>query len=179
MEEVSYGQLELESYQKIAEAIGDANPILDIGCGEGELANFLAARLGKALCGIDISGAKLGKAREAAEARGISQSVRFMEGDASHLDFLADESFGAVVSVYTLHELDDPHKALKELWRVLEAKGKLVVVDFVKGGKAERLWGERYYTPQEMESMLHLAGFSRADIEYVHDDIVFVSSVKI
>jgi ubiquinone/menaquinone biosynthesis C-methylase UbiE len=179
VEEVSYGQLELESYQKIAEAIGDANPILDVGCGEGELANFLAARLGKVLCGIDISSAKLGKAREAAKAGGISRSVRFMEGDASHLDFLAGESFSAVVSVYTLHELDDPHKALKELWRVLEAKGKLVVVDFVRGGKAERLWGERYYTPQEIESMLRGAGFGEVAMEFVHDDVVFVSSLKV
>lgn len=179
IEQAHYDQLELESYQKIAEAIGEANPILDVGCGDGELVNFLAATMGRQVQGIDVSSTKLVKAREAAKARGISQLVRFIEGDASHLDFLADESFGAVVSVYTLHELDDHHKALKELWRVLRAKGKFVLVDFVKGGKAERLWGERYYTPQEIESMLRGAGFGEVATEFVCDDVVFVSSLKI
>ena len=179
VEEVDYDQLEPENYEKIAEAIGHANPILDVGCGEGELANFLAAAMGSHVQGIDVSGTKLVKAREASRARDLSHLVRFIEADASRLDFLVDESFGAVVSVYTLHELDNPRKALKELGRALGTKGKLVVVDFVKGGKAERLWRERYYTPEEIESMLQQAGFSRADIEHVRDDVVFVSSVKI
>ena len=179
IEHVAYGQLEPESYQKTAEAIGDANPILDIGCGEGELANFLAATMDRQVQGIDVSSTKLVKAREAAKASGISQLVRFIEGDASHLDFLTDESSGAVVSVYTLHELDDPRKALKELCRVLRAKGKFVLVDFIKGGKAERLWGERYYTPQEIESMLREAGFDEVAMQFVHDDVVFVSSLKV
>ena len=179
IEEVDYDQLEPENYQKIAEVISDANPILDVGCGEGKLANFLAMTLGKEVRGIDISDVKLVKAREEARAQGVSHLVRFIEADASRLDFLVDESFGAVVSVYTLHEIDDPSEALKELRRILVTKGKLVVVDFVKGGKAERLWGERYYTPEEIESMIQQAGFSRSDMEYVRDDVVFVSSVKI
>jgi len=179
VEEASYDELEPENYQRITEAIGDANPVLDIGCGEGKLANFLAMTLGKEVRGIDISSSKLVKACQAAEAQRVSHLVQFIEVDASRLDFLVDGSFGAVVSVYTLHELDDAHKALKELRRVLGTKGKLVVVDFIKGGKAEMLWGERYYTPEEIESMLREAGFSRANIEHLRDDVVFVSSVKI
>ena len=113
-EVVDYDELEPETYQRIAEAIGEANPILDIGCGEG----------------------KLSKAREEA-------------------------------------------KALKELRMVLEAGGKLVMVDFIKGGNAEKLWGERHYTPQEIESMLQEASFSELAMELVRDDVIFGSWVKI
>ena len=113
MEETSYHQLEPEIYRKIVEEIGEANPIMDIGCGEGKLANFLGATLDKEVRGIDISNTKLIKARESTEEQGISQLVQFMEGDASHMDNIANKSFGAIVSVYTLHELDDPNKALK------------------------------------------------------------------
>jgi ubiquinone/menaquinone biosynthesis C-methylase UbiE len=179
IEHIVYGQLEPESYQKIAGAIGDENPIVDVGCGEGQLANFLAATMNRQVQGIDVSSTKLVKAREAAKASGISQLVQFIQGDASHLDFLADEFFGAIVSVYTLHELDDPRKALGELWRVLRAKGKFVLVDFIKGGKAEQLWGERYYTPQEIETMLRESGFGEVTMQFVHDDVVFVSSLKV
>ena len=175
-EVVDYDELEPETYQRIAEAIGVANPVLDIGCGEGKLANFLAMTLGKEVRGIDISNTKLAKAREEAKAQGVSY---FMEGDATHLSTGADQFFGAIVNVYTLHELDDAHKTLKELRMVLEAGGKLVMVDFMKGGNAEKLWGERYYTPEEIESMLQEAGFNELAMELVRDDVIFGSWVKI
>jgi len=179
MDETSYHQLEPEIYRKIGEEIGEANPILDIGCGEGKLANFLGATLGKEVSGIDISDTKLVKARESAEAQGISQLVHFVEGDASHMDNIANKSFKAIVSVYTLHELGDPNKALREMDRVLGIKGKLVLVDFIKGGEAEKIWGERYYVPQEIGSMLREAGFGEITTEFVHDDVVFISSLNI
>jgi ubiquinone/menaquinone biosynthesis C-methylase UbiE len=179
VEEVDYDELEPETYERMAGAIGEAAPVLDVGCGEGKLANFLAATLGKQVCGIDISGVKLARARETAEAQGISHLVQFLEGDASNLDLLANKSFGAIVSVYTLHEFDDPREALRELGRVLRAEGRFIVMDFVRGGRAEKLWGERYYTPQEIESMLQEAGFSDISTEFVCDDVVFVSSLKV
>lgn len=178
-EQVSYDELEPENYEKIAEAIGDANPILDIGCGEGKLANFMATTLGKQVHGIDISDYKLAKAQEAAEQHGISHLVQFVNANASRLAFLDDTSFAAIVSVYTLHELENPRKALQELRRVLRAGGRLVIVDFTKGGKAERLWAERYYTPQEIESMLREAGFGEVATEFLRDDVVFVSTLKV
>ena len=178
-EVVDYDELELEIYQRIAEAIGEANPVLDIGCGEGKLANFLAMTLGKEVRGIDISSTKLAKAREEARAQGVSHLVQFMEGDATRMNTTADQSFAAIVNVYTLHELEHPYKALEELRRVLGVGGKLVMVDFMKGGKAEKLWGERYYTPQEIKSMLQEAGFSEVAMEFVRDDVVFGSWTKV
>ena len=179
VQQVDYAELEPENYSKIASAIGEANPILDVGCGEGKLANFLAATLGKEVRGIDISASKLSKAREAAEESGISHLVQFVNADASRLDFLADRSFAAIVSVYTLHELENTQRALRELTRVLADGGRFIVVDFTKGGEAERLWGERYYTPEEIETMLREAGLSEVAIEFVRDDVVFVSSLKV
>lgn len=178
-EVVDYDELETETCQRISDAVADADPILDVGCGEGRLVNFLAMILGREVWGIDNSSSKLVKAREVAKARGVSHLVRFMEGDASDLGFLADESFAAVVSRYTLHELENPLSALKELRRLLGVGGKLIVVDFVKGGKAEKLWGESYYTPQEIESMLEKAGFGNVATEFVSDDVIFVSSLKV
>ncbi len=168
--------MEPQFYHKIAEAVGKANPILDIGCGEGRLTNFLARTLGSEVCGVDISDLKLTKDRETSDARDVSDLVWFVKGDASQLDFLVNDSFAAIVSIYVLHEFMNPPESLRELRRVLKASGKFIVVDFVKGGEAERLWAERYYTPCEIESMLKEAGFTDIAMEFVYDDVVFVTS---
>ena len=53
------------------------------------------------------------------------------------------------------------------------------VADFIRGGKAERLWGESYYTSQRIESILQEAGFGKVATEFVRDDVVLVSSLKV
>ena len=177
-DETVYHDLEPEVHQKIADVVSGATPILDVGCGEGRLTNFLAAKLNSETYGIDISDFNLTKAQEAAQAQGISHLVQYVKGDASKLHFL-DESFAAVVILYSLHEIENPRNALKEVWRVLKVKGKLIVADFIKGGKAEELWGERYYTPREIETMLHEVGFGEMATGFIYDDIVLVSSRKV
>ena len=173
-----YDSLERQVHQKIAETIGERTPILDVACGEGRLTNFLAAKTKNEIYGTDISISNLTKAREAAEAQGISHLVQYVEGDASKLHFL-DESFTAVVILYSLHEIENPREALKEIRRVLKAGCRLIVVDFVKGGGAEELWGERYFDLQEIERMLQAAGFGEVATEFIYNDIVFVSSRKV
>jgi len=53
------------------------------------------------------------------------------------------------------------------------------VADFIRGGKAERFWGESYYTSQGIESILQEAGFGKVATEFVRGDVVLVSSLKV
>jgi SAM-dependent methyltransferase len=82
-----------------------------------------------------------------------------VQADSKSLNIFEGDYFGAVVSVYALHEFGDALAVLKELNRVLEPRGKQIIVDFILGGEAERLWGERYYTIEKFKSMLKLSGF--------------------
>lgn len=77
-----YDDLEPKIHQRIAEAVADAVPVLDIACGDGRLINFTASGSGCKTYGVDISVSHLTEAWEKAAARGISHLVRLAVGDA-------------------------------------------------------------------------------------------------
>lgn len=174
-----YDKLEPNIYRKIARNIQHVAPILDVGCGDGRLVNFLALKLAKKIFGVDASDVGFEKARREAELKGVAHMVEYEKADASHLDVFSDEFIGGVVSVYALHEFEDPLVVLKEIERVLKTGGTVVIVDFVKGGCAERLWGERYYTPAEIGAMFKDAGFKQAKMSFLYNDVILVSALKI
>jgi len=172
-----YDDLEPRIHKRIAEAVADAAPILDIACGDGRLIGFVASGSGCNTYGVDISVSHVTAAREKATTLGISHLVLLAAGNAQKLCFL-DESFGSLIMLYALHEIQHLPPALEEARRVLRPGGKLIVVDPVKGGKAETLWRENYYGMEEIESMLTYAGFSELASDFLYDDILFVSAQK-
>jgi ubiquinone/menaquinone biosynthesis C-methylase UbiE len=176
--ETHYNKLEPNIYRKIAQTLQHVTPILDIGCGDGRLVNLLAMKLRKKIFGVDVSGIGFEKAMREAELKNVSRMVKYVKADASHLDAFGDEFFGGVVSVYTLHEFEGPLVVLREIRRVLKTGGTVVIVDFIKGGDAERLWGERYYTSTEIGSMLKDAGFKEPKTSFLYKDVILISATK-
>jgi SAM-dependent methyltransferase len=87
-------------------------PVLDIGCGEGELARYLPDG---AWIGLDNSRAML--------ARAPRPNV---VGDAAALPF-PERSFDSAALLYVLYHLPDPVQALAEAHRVLRPGGLLAV----------------------------------------------------
>jgi SAM-dependent methyltransferase len=87
-------------------------PVLDVGCGEGELARYLSHG---DWVGVDSSPTMLERAPEPA-----------VRADATALPF-ADATFGSVALLYVLYHLDKPAVALAEARRVLRTGGLLAV----------------------------------------------------
>ena len=87
-------------------------PVLDVGCGEGELARHLPEG---AWVGVDRSTEMLARAPE--------PNVR---GDATALPF-PDASFDSVALLYVLYHLPEPRRALDEAHRVLRPGGLVAV----------------------------------------------------
>jgi SAM-dependent methyltransferase len=100
----------LESVFAEVHADTPAGRVLEVGCGEGEIAQRLRARWPQ-VTGLDLPDAGLRTAWQ-----GIDD-VAFLHGDAERLPF-EDKAFDVVVAVEVLEHLRDPAQGLRELARV-------------------------------------------------------------
>jgi SAM-dependent methyltransferase len=89
-----------------------STPVLDVGCGEGELARHLP---GGDWVGLDSSAQMLARAPDP-NVLGVATELPF-----------ADSSFGSVAMLYVLYHLPEPGRALAEARRVLRAGGLVAV----------------------------------------------------
>lgn len=102
---------------------------LDLGTGPGQIPLKIAAcRSEVEFIGIDRSPAMLAQAGRTATARGLSDRVRFQEGDAHRLDF-PDATFDLVICNSVLHHLAAPVRVLDEIARVARPEAVLLVRD--------------------------------------------------
>lgn len=102
-------------------AIREAAPalVLEVGCGWGELATWIARDTGAEVIAVDLSPRMV----ELARASGIDARV----ADVQELPF-ADGEFDLVVAAWMLYHVPDIDRALAEIARVLRPAGRLVAV---------------------------------------------------
>lgn len=123
---------------------GPATTVVDIGCGVGGGACFIASRHGSRVVGVSNSRPGLEEAARYASARGVDHLVRFEYGEAQHLPF-PDDAFDAVWSCEAIHNVADKTPVVREIARVLKPGGAVVLGDLflldtpLKPGDAERL----------------------------------------
>ena len=103
----------LHALDELLDQVADEGPVarvLEVGCGEGEIAGRLRDRFG-AVTALDLPDAELRSLW--ADRRGIG----FLHADAHRLPF-PDGAFDLVVAVEVLEHLPDPEQGLAELARV-------------------------------------------------------------
>ncbi|MGV8840340.1 MAG: bifunctional demethylmenaquinone methyltransferase/2-methoxy-6-polyprenyl-1,4-benzoquinol methylase UbiE [Bauldia sp.] len=104
--------------------------VLDVAGGTGDVAFRIAKRSPAATVTVcDINTAMLDVGRDRAEARGLSDRVAFLEGNAEALP-LPDGAFDAVTIAFGIRNVPDVPKALREAFRVLRPGGRLLVLEF-------------------------------------------------
>jgi len=116
-------------YAIIGEIVEPNSKVLDLGCGDGELLEWLAKTKGVDARGVEISGAKV----QRAIARGVS--VFQSDIDAGLADY-PDHAFDYVILSQTLQETRHPRQVLREMLRV----GRRGIVAFPNFGH----WRVRY-----------------------------------
>jgi SAM-dependent methyltransferase len=103
-----------------ARLLAGARRVLDLGCGEGQIARLAAAGGAERVVGVDTSVAQL------AEAARRGGRVAYARASAATLP-LAAESFDAVVTCLVLEHLPELDGPLDEVARVLRPGGRFVI----------------------------------------------------
>jgi ubiquinone biosynthesis O-methyltransferase len=160
--------------QLILEMLGNVHGlrVLDVGCGDGELACELAAH-GAIVTGVDSSGAMI----EAAKYQSTQQvsDIAFQVSRAENLPF-RDEHFDIVTVVTILCFVKDAAPVFREIARVLRPGGRFVIGELGKwstwaAARRIRAWlGSplwrlgRFRTARELRRLAEGAGLGIEDI---------------
>ena len=120
-----------DSGEKLVASLGivPGMDVLDLGCGDGTTA-LPEAELGANVLGVDITPALVAAGAARAKAAALD-NIRFQEGDASDLSFLADESFDLVVSIFGAMFAPRPDDVAREMVRVTRRGGRIVMGNWI------------------------------------------------
>ena len=142
--------------------------ILDIGCGIGGPARWIAAKCGVHVTGVDLTPEFCAAAEALTAACGIGDRVRIIEGSALALP-LPDAGFDRAYSQNVVMNIADKRGFYREAFRVLRPGGVLALANVCAGPA-----GEPYFpvpwaatpstsflsTPEETHADLVAAGFA-------------------
>ena len=148
--------------------------VLDVGCGAGGPAIFLAQRARCRVIGIDLNESGIREASSSAQRKSLER-IAFYEADASKPLPFQDKTFDVVFSIDSMNHFEDRLSVLREFRRIIRVGGRLLFTDAmtVTGilGKDEiatrSLLGPTFLAPPgENERLMSLAGL---DVKMVRD----------
>jgi SAM-dependent methyltransferase len=109
--------------------LSPASHVLEVACGSGGPALFLARTSGCQVVGIDNNENGIAAGSRAAEEQGLDSQVRFQHADASRPLPFEDESFDSIVCIDAINHLPDRARVLAEWHRVLKPDGRVLFTD--------------------------------------------------
>ena len=137
--------------------------ILDIAAGTGT-SSAAIAKTGAEVIAADFSPGMI------EVGRSKHPKIEFVEADAMALPFKANE-FDAVTISFGLRNIEDPRKALKEMYRVLKPGGRLVVCEFSKPPRAFLRAGYGAYMKYVMPRVVDVASSNPEAYSYLAESI--------
>ena len=126
--------------------IDERSYVLEVGCGTGATARYLAKKLGCRVLGVDIRASMVERARERAARAGVEDRVEFRVADATDLPF-EDETFDVVLVESVTTFIQDKAAALGEYARVVKP-GRCV-------GLNEEIWHQTPVPPEIVQYTAH------------------------
>jgi len=108
-----------------AAGLNPSTRVLDLGCGVGGPARYLAATFGCQVTGVDLSPGFIDAARYLTGRCGLSDRVTFQAGDAVHLPF-EDAAFDTVFLQHVAMNIEGRAALHAEVHRILTSSGRFV-----------------------------------------------------
>lgn len=107
------------------EDINSTSQVLDVGCGTGQTAAYLAYKYEANVTGIDINPTMVARAKRRMEKNSLP--VEIIQGSVEKIP-LPDNHFDFIISESVLSFVNKP-KALKEIFRLLKSDGRFIAIE--------------------------------------------------
>lgn len=107
---------------QVLSQVDGSGPVLDVGCGPGLIANYLACHQARAIHGIDIGAVSVA----AAKAAGDPTHTTFLVYDGAHVPY-PENTFDAVLCIEVIEHVQDDNGLISEIVRVLRPGGVLLL----------------------------------------------------
>ena len=142
--------------------------VLDLGCGLGGPARFVAQQFGCSVTGIDLTTDYIDAGNQLSEWAGLESKVKLTQGSALDLPFQAG-SFDVIYMMHVGMNIREKERLAKEAFRVLKPRGVFGIYDVMRIGKGDILYPVPWATtektsalekPEEYQTYLGAAGFS-------------------
>jgi SAM-dependent methyltransferase len=147
--------------------------ILDIGCGVGGPARYIAQRFGCRVSGLDITEPYVQAANKLTALLRMEGQVQVLLGDGQKLPY-GDACFDGAYALHVTMNVADRPRFFAEAWRVLRPGAFFALTEHGLGPQAnphhpvpwsEDGSGAYLVTPQQTQALLQGAGFTGIDVE--------------
>ncbi len=142
--------------------------VLDVGCGLGGAARFVASRYGSRVTGIDLTPEYIETGNVLCGWVGLGNSISLHQGSALAMPF-ADRAFDRAYMLHVGMNIDDKPKLCSEVSRVLRSDSLFGIYDVMRIGDDELTYpvpwattaaSSALATPAQYREALQAAGFS-------------------
>jgi ubiquinone/menaquinone biosynthesis C-methylase UbiE len=146
--------------------------VLDVGCGVGTTAIFLARNFGCHVTGLDLAEGNIEEAKKLLSNSLVSEFVDLRVGDAECIDF-ENQIFDCTVCECSLYLFTNKKKAVKEIYRVTKNEGKIGISDIVVRNTIPQSLRDSLYrfvclleaeNDESYKTLLQSAGFANISI---------------
>jgi cyclopropane fatty-acyl-phospholipid synthase-like methyltransferase len=103
--------------------------VLDVGCGSGGPALFLAREVGCRVTGVDVNEAGIQAGLSLVRQAGLEDRVHFCRADVREALPFSDNAFDAIVCMDAICHMPDPRRLFAEWRRVLRPGGRMLYTD--------------------------------------------------
>jgi MPBQ/MSBQ methyltransferase len=154
-------------------ALNKGHHVLDIGCGIGGTARYMAQAYDCRVSGIDLTPEFIEAAITLSKRTGLADKVEFQVASALALPF-DDASFDAAITFHVAMNIKDRPALYAQAARVLKPGALFCVYDVMRGATgavryptpwAETAETSHLTTSDEMQKLLEQAGFGVEDVE--------------
>lgn len=164
------GGIPLTKNMLAGEDINENSVILDAGCGTGQTTAYLYQQYKSKVMGLELNSIMLEKARNRFER--LQLPIQLFQGSIEKIPF-ADNSFDFILSESVLAFVNKP-KALKEFYRVLKPKGRLIANEMTinkRLSQQEEIEIKKFYAidslllEEDWNRLLEITGFKNVELK--------------